>query len=69
MYHGLIKLILGDSLQNLRFPIAWTTFTDMQEEGEIQAIEYDRIPTPSEGEKETEEEKGEEIEEDILQET
>ena len=59
-HHGLIKLILEDSLQNLRFPIAWTTFTDMQEEGEIKSIEYDRSPTASEGEEETKEENEEE---------
>lgn len=47
------KPVLEDSLQNLRLPITWTTFTDMQVEGEIQAIEYDRSPTTSEGEEET----------------
>ena len=55
-HHGFIKLILKDALQNLRLPIAWTTFTNMQAEGAIQDIEYEKIPTTSE--------KGEEIEEE-----
>ena len=62
--HVLIKLILEDVLQNLRFLIAWTTFIDMQAEGEIKAIEYHRSPTTSEGEEETKEEKEEETEEE-----
>ena len=68
-HHGLIKLILEDALQNLRFPIAWTTFADMQMEEAIQAIEYDRSPTSSEGEEEMKEENEEEIEEENEEET
>lgn len=71
-HHGLIKLILEDVLQNLRFPITWTTFREMQVGGEIQALEYDKSPTSSEkgektkeeNEEETKEEKEEEIEEE-----
>lgn len=58
--HGLIKLILEDSLHNLIIPIAWSKFAHMQEEGEIRAIEYEKIPTFSEEEEETEDEKEEE---------
>jgi len=47
-HHGLIKLILEDSLRNLRLPITWTTFRDMQAGGAIQALEYDKSPTTSE---------------------
>ena len=54
-HHVLIKLILEDALQNLRLPITWTTFRDMQEGGAIQALTYDKITTTSEREEETEE--------------
>lgn len=63
-HHGLIKLILEDALQNLRFPIAWKTFVDMQAEGEIQAIKYDKSPTSSKGEEGTKDENKEEVTED-----
>lgn len=63
-HHGLIKIILEDALQKLRLPIAWKTFTDMQVEGEIQVIEYDKRPTTSEKEEEIEGENEEEIEEE-----
>jgi len=58
-HHGLIKLILEDPLKILRIPIAWSTFSYMKEEDEIQAIEYDKSPTSSEGEEEKEHEKEE----------
>ena len=63
-HHGLIKLILEYALQNLRLPIIWTTFRDMQVEGEIKSLEYDKSPTASEREEETEEENKEEREEE-----
>lgn len=55
-HHGLIKLILEDSLSQLRIPILWSTFRDMEKEAiiEIQSLEYDRDPTSS-GEEESEE--------------
>ena len=56
-HHGLIKLILEDALHNLRISIAWSKFADMQKEGAIRAKEYDRSPTASEGEEETEDDK------------
>ena len=46
-HQGLINIILEYALQKLIFPIAWTTFIDMQAEGVIQAIEYDRSHTTS----------------------
>ena len=64
-HHGLIKLILEDSLQNLRLPITGKTFRDMQVGGEIQALEYDKSPTTSEREEEIEEENEEETEEEV----
>jgi len=63
-HHGLIKLILEDARTNLRIPIAWSMFADMHEEGEIQAIEHDKLHTPSEGEEEREDEKEEEKEDE-----
>ena len=60
--HGLVKLILEDSICQLRIPIMWTTFVDMNREDLIQAIEYERDPT-SGGEEEEEETKQEEQEE------
>lgn len=62
--HGLIKLTLEYSLQNLIFPIAWRTFADMQVDGAIQVIEYEKSPSASEGEGETKNEHEEEIEEE-----
>jgi len=59
-HHGLIKLILEDSLQNLVLPITWTTIKYMQAEGEIQDLKYDKIPTTSEKDEETEGENEEE---------
>lgn len=72
-HHGLIKLILEDALQIVRLPITWTTFRDMQIEGEIKTLECDKSPTASErdeeeterDEEETEEVKEEESDEEI----
>ena len=50
----MIKLILEDALNNLRIPIMWSTFVDMNIKDAIQAIEYERDPTSS-GEEEGEE--------------
>lgn len=52
-HHGLIKLILEDALSQLRVPILWSTFKDMDMEAIIEAIEYERDPTFS-GEEEKE---------------
>ena len=62
-HNGLIKVILEDALQNLRLPITWTTFREMQAGGAIQALEYDKSPTASERQEETEEENEEETQE------
>jgi len=68
-HHGLIKLILEDDLQNLRLPITWTTFRDMQVGGAIQALEYEKSPITSEKGEELEEENEEETEEENEEET
>lgn len=60
----MIKLILEYALQNLRLPITWTTFRDMQAKGAIQALEYDKSPSASERDEETKGEDEEEIEEE-----
>ena len=64
VHHGLIKLILEDSLQNLRLPITWTSFRDMQAEGVIQDFEYDKSLISSEKDEEIEGGNEEEIEEE-----
>jgi len=61
-HHGLIKLIPEYVLSQLSVPILWSTFTDMDREDVIKAIEYERYPTSS-GEEEEEESKEEEEEE------
>jgi len=38
-HHGIIKLILEDALRNLKVPILWSTFVDMDREDVIQEIE------------------------------
>ena len=55
-HYGIIKLILEDALIQLRIPILWSTFRDMDKKVviEIQTLEYDRDPTFS-GEEEEEE--------------
>lgn len=50
-HHGLIKLILEDAQQNLRLPITWKTFRDMQVGREIQALEYEKAPMLVRGKK------------------
>lgn len=67
-HDGLIKIILEDVLNNLRIPIMWSEFANMNEEDENQAIEYERDHTSSDGEEgeklEEEEPKEEEHEEE-----
>lgn len=59
-HHGLIRLIIEYALQNLRIPITWEIFRDMQTEEDIKALEYDKSPIVSErDEEETETDKGE----------
>ena len=56
-HHGIIKLILEDALSQLKVPIKWSTFRDMDIEVviEILALEYDRDNTISVEEEEKEE--------------
>ena len=55
-HHRLIKLIVEDALSQIRIPIKWSTFRDMDREDviEVQVLEYDRENTSS-GEEEIEE--------------
>jgi len=53
--HGLIRILIEDSLQNLRIPITWSIFRDMLVEDNIKALTYDVSPIVSEeGEEKTE---------------
>ena len=65
-YHGLIRILIEDALQNLRTPITWSVFRDMPAEDDIKALTYDVSPTVSEEEVKQEEEdtKGDEDETD-----
>jgi len=54
--HGLIRILIEDSLQNLRTPITWIVFRDMLAEDDIKALTYDVSPTVSEEEVEQEKE-------------
>lgn len=63
-HHGLITLIMEDALQNLRIPITWAIFKDMQTKEDIKALEYDKIPTDSETDEEETEKYEEETEMD-----
>lgn len=62
-HHGLIKFIIEYAFQNLRLLITWTNFRDMQTEGDIKALEYDKIPTINERDEERTERDEEETEE------
>jgi len=47
-YHRLIRIPIEDDIQNLRTPIAWSVFRDLQSEDDIKALTYDVSPTFSE---------------------
>ena len=51
-HHGLIRIIIEDALHNLRNPIQWEIFKDMQTEEDIKALTYDISPTVSEKDEE-----------------
>lgn len=56
------------TLQHLIIPITWATFRDIQIEGDIKALEYDKSPTANEEDEEEtkkEEEEKEKNEEEI----
>ena len=63
-YHGLIRIIIEDVLQNLRIPIQWEIFRDMQTDEDIKSLTYDISPTVSEKDEEEIEIDGEEVEKD-----
>jgi len=64
-HHGLIRILIEYSFQNLRIPIQWFVFRDMQVEEDIKSLTYDVSLTISEeDEEETEGEEEEEIEGD-----
>jgi len=45
-HHGLSRLIIEESLHNLRILITWVTFRDIQTE-DIKALTYVKVPTTS----------------------
>jgi len=49
-HHGLIKILIEDSLQNLRIPITWSVFRDLLSDDDIKTITYDASPFVSEEE-------------------
>ena len=49
-HHGLIRILIEDSLQNLKTPITWSIFRDTPAEDKIKALTYDVSPTVSEEE-------------------
>lgn len=55
-HHGLIRILIEDSLQNLRIPTTWLVFRDLSTEDDIKALTYDVSPTISEEEAKQEEE-------------
>ncbi len=55
-HHGLIRILIEDTLQDLRTPITWSVFRDMLAEDDIKALTYDISPTISEEEIKQEEE-------------
>lgn len=54
-YHGLIKLLVEDSLHTYTIPIAWETFRNMSREDDIRTLIEDANPSSSEEEEEKEE--------------
>ena len=64
-HHGLIRILIEDSLQNLRIPIQCSVFRAMQAEEDIKALTYDVSTIVSEEEEtEAEEEEVEQEEEE-----
>jgi len=63
-HHGLIRLIIEDSLQNLRIPITWAICRDMQTKEDIKSLVYEKSPTSSERDEEETETDEEEAERD-----
>jgi len=63
-HHGLIRILVEDALQNLRIPITWLVFGDMQEKEDIKALTYDASPTVSEEEEEETKVEEEEVEQE-----
>ena len=55
-HHGLIRILIQDSLQNLRIPITWSIFRDLPAEDDIKTLTYDVSPSVSEEDAKQEEE-------------
>ena len=49
-HHGLIKILIKDSLQNLRIPIKWSVLRDLPVEDNIKTLTCDVSPSVSEKE-------------------
>jgi len=47
-HHGVIKILIEDSLQKLRIPITWSVFKDLPIEDDIKTLTYDVSPSFSE---------------------
>ena len=55
-HHGLIRILIEDSLKNLRIPITLLVFRDFPVEDDIKTLTYDVSPSVSEEEEKQEEE-------------
>ena len=44
-HHGLIRILIEDSLQNLWIPITWSVFKDLPVEDDIKTLTYDVSPS------------------------
>jgi len=53
-HHGLIRILIKDSLQTLRIPITWSVFRNLPEEDDIKTLIYDVSPSVSEEEEKQE---------------
>ena len=47
-HHGLIRILIEDSFQNLKIPIIWSIFRDLPAEDDIKTLTYDVSPSISE---------------------
>jgi len=54
-HHGLIRILIEDSLQNLRIPIKWLVFRDLLAKDVIKTLTYDVCPSISKEEAKKEE--------------
>lgn len=68
VHHGLSRILIEVSLQNLKIPITWSVFKDLPIEDNIKTLIYDVSPSVSEEEENQQEEDieidGDEIDEE-----